>query len=293
MWYNSHICCNGKFNKVIYNSGIKYLKDIVMLENNRYRLLTYGEIQEKYSSRINFLDYATLCKVIPSSWKEAIYEISNQSEHIEYLYKAEILSQLVKVSKYVYSLLINNVCTKPEKALYKWNRDLNLQEDEVFEAFNHLYTLTYDIKIRMFQFKVLHRIIPLNKFLFRIGIVEMYNCSFCHVEPESIIHIFCECNVTRNLWFDIQTWLTENNVNIQSCSKEDLILCNTGVYILDILCLVFKYYIFVKKCKQEELTVQGFRALLKRIYETDRYIVQTKNKYDKWKTKWQDITHLL
>ena len=66
---------------------------------------------------------------------------------------------------------------------------------------NTAYMLAYNCikstKLREFQFKLLHRRIPTNDFLARIGVKESPNCSFCNEDPESLHHLLWSCSKTK------------------------------------------------------------------------------------------------
>ena len=58
-----------------------------------------------------------------------------------------------------------------------------------------------------FQFKLLHRRIPTNAFLFKIGGKENDNCTFCNNSSETLIHLFWPCHVTSSFWKSVTDWL--------------------------------------------------------------------------------------
>ena len=76
------------------------------------------------------------------------------------------------------------------------------------EAWNNIYTIfrscTKDNKIKELQYKILHRYIPTNKLLFQMGKVPTNKCTFCEMHIETIEHVFFECHVVRNIWFEVE-----------------------------------------------------------------------------------------
>jgi hypothetical protein len=69
-----------------------------------------------------------------------------------------------------------------------------------------VYTLsndcTLDNTLKMFQYKLLHRTIPTNTFLYKCRLVETELCAFCEETRETILHLFCDCNtfILRIYW---------------------------------------------------------------------------------------------
>ena len=61
-------------------------------------------------------------------------------------------------------------------------------------------TATLEIKIRIFQYKLLNNVLCLNKKLFQFGIISQSKCSFCELYDETPQHIFYECTYAQNLW---------------------------------------------------------------------------------------------
>ena len=59
---------------------------------------------------------------------------------------------------------------------------------------------TTDNYTRNFHFRCSHNILFLNKWLFRAKLTSSSLCPFCKIEDEDIIHLFANCNYTKNLW---------------------------------------------------------------------------------------------
>ena len=66
---------------------------------------------------------------------------------------------------------------------------------------------TKSTKLIEFQFKLLHRCIPTNVFLFKIGRKENDNCTVCNNSSEMLIHLFWSCHVTSSFWKSVTDWL--------------------------------------------------------------------------------------
>ena len=71
---------------------------------------------------------------------------------------------------------------------------------------------TNSTRLIEFQFKLLHRRIPTNSFLQKIGLKESGNCSFCGVELETLTHLFWDCDETQCFWSKVVAWLKECKV---------------------------------------------------------------------------------
>ena len=71
------------------------------------------------------------------------------------------------------------------------------------------FTCTVDTKLRWFQFRLIHRILGTNSFLFKINKVDSNVCVFCKEEEETLIHLFCSCIYSINFWTSLVSWVKD------------------------------------------------------------------------------------
>ena len=108
-----------------------------------------------------------------------------------------------KPSKLAYEKLVACKQGSPTKSQGKWLTDCGL-----VTAFSVDWRAVYKLAFRctritsliVFQFKLLHRRIATNYFLFKIGLHENDHCNFCHTETESLIHLFWFCRKTNTFF---------------------------------------------------------------------------------------------
>ena len=76
----------------------------------------------------------------------------------------------------------------------KWTSTFETIESK---DWNHIFgmpfSITRDSSLQWFQYRIIHRIIGTNYFLYKIKYKTSAECSFCHDMPETIEHIFWEC----------------------------------------------------------------------------------------------------
>ena len=119
-----------------------------------------------------------------------------------------------KIPKHSYSVLLDKHI--PDKIITFWNNecaDANLDDEEWKEIH---FKCTIESKLRLFYFKVFHKAIAFKDFLFKINRTDSPDCSLCHKKPETIIHIFSECDLVTPLWQEINTIFDIQNDNIVS-----------------------------------------------------------------------------
>lgn len=71
-------------------------------------------------------------------------------------------------------------------------------------------------KIKIFLWKVVHNILPVQQNLFKKRITRSNVCPICQKEMESIEHAFLRCDWTRPVWFGLQLGYALNQGNTNS-----------------------------------------------------------------------------
>jgi len=98
----------------------------------------------------------------------------------------------------------------PEKSQSKWIYDLLTYSPDKIDwskSYSLPFLCTRESKLRIFQFKLLHRRISTNRYLFKIGLSPSELCSFCNNSSETLLHLFWECPQVKTFWNDVKKWL--------------------------------------------------------------------------------------
>ena len=112
------------------------------------------------------------------------------------------------------------------------------------------YGCTKDTKLLQLQYKLLHRILPTNKWLKKIGIVLDDTCAFCNTETESLEHVFLECTFVTSFWCEVLKWLKKYQSwrQVLLSNEEILLGFKGGKYtLLNLIILSAKQYIYCCK----------------------------------------------
>ena len=88
----------------------------------------------------------------------------------------------------------------------KLKEDFGLADSAVSKAFLKVKTVSSEMFIRSFQFKILNDITFTNSCLMKIGYVQDVSCTFCRVSPETVNHLFYECTRTNKFWKDFNNF---------------------------------------------------------------------------------------
>ena len=77
------------------------------------------------------------------------------------------------------------------------------------------FLCTTETKLRVFQFKFLHRRVATTDFVLKR---KTDSCSFCAGSPETLTHLFWHCRSTQTFWNNVSQWTSEEldltNLNI-------------------------------------------------------------------------------
>ena len=62
------------------------------------------------------------------------------------------------------------------------------------------FECTKSSKLRVFNFKFLHRCLSTNDFLYETGLSDNEKCTFCKRETETLFHLFWNCESIQLFW---------------------------------------------------------------------------------------------
>ena len=152
----------------------------------------------------------------------------------------------IKPCKTFYNIFLKKYTERPINSQNKWENLLNINEVNWEFVYILSNDCTLDNTLKMFQYKLLHRTIPTNTFLYKCRLVETELCAFCGETRETILHLFCDCNIVKNIWLKIYEQLQIRCGGLSGLSGRDILLGIENVdylYINSIL-LITKYYIY-------------------------------------------------
>ena len=112
---------------------------------------------------------------------------------------------------------------------------------------------TNDTRLRWFQMRLLHRILPTGRYLFLRKIIDSPLCSFCKQKEETIFQLFWRCTVIQSFWSNLQTLIKETCINYTHFELSEVLVL-FGVTdniitdkVIDLFNLLAKFYFY--RCK--------------------------------------------
>ena len=128
------------------------------------------------------------------------------------------------------------------------------------------FLCTRETKLRVFQFKFLHRRIATNDFLCKIGIKQVDSCSFCGETTETLAHLFWNCKHTQVFWKKLREWVPQNIVDLKDIFLSSSVclglvenVCNI---LLHHLLLIARHYIYSCKLQKVSPKMQVYLQLV-------------------------------
>ena len=286
LFHNESIQINYKSVFLIdwFMHGVKYVNDLVNEEGNIY---TWEQFSRTYNISHPF-EYLSVTQAIPRNWKKRIKEIGKK-QNIVINSNIQKLKSLKKPSRYFYWKFMDSFCTRPEKSEKKW---ITLLDEPITEnEWQHLYCklpkITKETKLHALQMKIFHRILPTNSWLHKCNLTPTMNCDFCHIQRESIEHLFFECPLAKNIWLNLISWLNTigmDDIKIErNCNMKYMLLGDlNGPLFLEHLKLITKDFIYSSKVRKIQPCFEHLKSLIRMKLKIEMMHSKKEFYYKKW-----------
>jgi len=141
----------------------------------------------------------------------------------------------------------------------------------------------------MFQYKIIHNILPTKVSLFKAKICDDDICPQCLPDRHSLDHMFLRCQLTLSFWDLFKTWWTSKTKAENVTLTESMILYGIfdnreHLYSLNYSLLMAKYSIYSSCLQEKKLCLDSFLTLLREKSNIKREIAVHNNNITKFKT---------
>ena len=184
------------------------------------------------------------------------------------------LAKCQSANELVYTKLISTKCTHQTHNQQKWLKDCH-QNDVDSINWRDASKYTRSMRILDFQYKGLHRRIPTNDFLTKIGVRDNPNCSFCNGEQEKLLHLFWSCPEVASFWYDLIIRQTLLHNTPEHYTIDPLVALglkpdsSKNHHQINFSCLLARNYNWKSKRKETTSKEEGILQYLKSIYNTE------------------------
>ena len=140
--------------------------------------MTWHELSIRFNLNIPFTKYCSLVNAIPKTCK------ANLKNPITNVTQDTTVNTLRTSS--IYSSLVNTILVPPT-AETKIVRH-GFTEKTIRKVHLMPFTVTAEVKVIMFQYKIIHKVLPTCATLYRDGISENPICNLCNAEEQTLYH---------------------------------------------------------------------------------------------------------
>lgn len=296
IWGNSWIQIEGSpvINEKAWRHGLKYVRDLF---NVNGELLEVQQLQQKFNYGVSWFLYRQLLAALPTKWRETMSDavlgpdVQNITTKYDYLYNE------TKISALVYSELISDE-TILDTRRNIWEVRLNKEIDnkEFMECFQNIYKTTICTKFRNFQWRLLHNIIYTNHILYIWKLSATQLCTFCKREQETVMHLFLECPIVKQLWTKlidfIESLAPTSIVSVLSWDDQDILFNSVhprANCVVNFLVLITKQFIYRQRCLLEPINFLHLKYYINEIQKTEFYIAKLRGKLQGHYKKWSQL----
>ena len=264
-----------------YKAGIKNISDL--FDSNERRFLLFSSFCNRFNVKCNFLQYYSILSSIPQNWKKLLQEGSEEP--------ATPPTSISSLScKAIYSILLNLEDLPPPTSEKKLLAS-GVEKSDLTKIYLLPFKATREIKLTMFQYKIIHRILPTNSLLHKMKKVASPSCPFCPSECQTLWHLFINCTHASSFWNRFQQWYSiSSNTKLLLTELEvmfGIIRCHTYRLALNHLIILGKYFLYVNALNTIRYCFDDFVSLVRDKINLEKYIVVTCNKEEEFRNKWK------
>ena len=153
-------------------------------------------------------------------------------------------------------------------------KNAGLSEETIRHIYSIPFKVTKDTRLAIFQFIIIHHILPTNATLFRDLIILSEQCHLC-TEKQTLIHLFVTCSHVMSFWTHFIDWWNEKNQEVLTLSETNIIYGFTNNLPLRLglnLCIILaKYYIYNASRREEEYIWEACFLFIKNHLDMEKH----------------------
>lgn len=266
--------------------------------------MSHDELSEKYHIRVSFLQVLQIRSSLPFYWRRLLTGQTNPN--LSATLRIGVLNDsTLDISKLSSKKLCSNIILKKQHTVAsqrKWDLEFPPPAEKSLADYWHsnymsAFWSVRETKIQAFQFKVLHRLIPCNKYLKNIRIKESDLCTFCG-EVDTLTHFLFQCSHVQRFWSALCNWTSQNiNITLEDISVREYMLGTPKekpqARAINFILLSCKFYIYRQKLYHNaSMELVTFLHELRMKLKIEQYICALEGKADKFHT-WRYILNAL
>ena len=250
--------------------------------------MTFKSFMQKYNVKSNFLQYYSLLSAIPQEWKSML-----KQECLPPSTEYEPLAIEKLTCKTIYNTLLYHEHFPPPTAERKLI-ECGFSFQERRKIYSLPFRVTNEVKLSVFQYKIVHNILYTNKILHKMKKKQQPDCPYCHDIDQTPLHLFVECPIAKSFWNKFTMWYNvtcEGNIALEQNEIIYGVLKYTSSGLtLNHLIIIGKYFLYINAVQDEKRPqFTDFVTLANEKIELEKYIAITTNKLLSFTKKWSNF----
>ena len=272
LWYNKNIKLGGKtvFSRNLMSLGLWTVSDL--FDKVTKNIIPFHIWQHRGATELDRFTWLGIVDLVRQN-KHKFWDNSVIASGIM-LNRKFIGIENVTI-KDIKTLLTNRKYKKLKESDFKFkikasNLYPNLHSGIWENLFVSCHIVPLDNKTKELQYKILMRYVSTNVLLYKMKKSNSQSCTFCMLDAETIEHLFYNCHIIKNMWFQI---FNDWNVVTGFCIRPSLRFCVLGEFGLNLrhnskymslytLTLLFKSYLMQCKYYDQDLSYTAFKRIL-------------------------------
>ena len=302
LWLNKHITVDQRpiFWKKWSLQGIKYIGDLL---DSRGDFLSLQDLSDKYMVNCTFMDHMRIRQAIPGAWRQIITSNTSHNFRQHNLIAKPIFTQDAKGmcdvlstnTKKLYWLFLNkSFPSKSPTCIGRWESLYEIDPNIWPSLFLAPFISCRETYLQSFQYRIIHRILPCNEWLFIRKVVTSNMCSYEFCEErniDTIKHYLITCPPVTTFWENFVSWWNQLDYSkLNPLVEENIILgfpCFTPEdQVLNFCLIIAKYYIYCSKRHQKRLFLIEFLAIVKNKLAVEEMISLQNTNQDHFRATW-------
>ena len=288
IWNNKSITIGGKsvYWENWHAAGILRIKDLLEEDG---KFLSNDNFLRKFKLTTPFTNLWGLIAAIPLGWKRELQSTNGRNRQED---KPTTHSSLT--CKRTRNMLIQKKFKEP-LASSRLQR-LGVDETMISAIYKLPFRITRETKLSIFQYKIIHNILPCRNLLYKINISESPLSEFCN-DLESLPHMLVNRPNIRDYWNSVLLWWNNQNNDIYNFDELGIMYGydpgSSSSCIFNYYILISKRHVFLQKYEHKLPNLFLFLELVKEKLLIHRSIAYSKEQKDMFLYSWKPLLTLI
>ena len=198
-----------------------------------------------------------------------------------------------------YHVLTESDTPKDLVHINTWEKilQINIESKEWKNIHLTCFKTILDNQIIWLQYRILHNILGTKALLYKMKKVDNNLCRFCNIMPETITHVFVDCQYSTEIWDLLKHWIYQETSSAFNFDKKSIILGFQGRsamnFSINAITFIVKSYLF--KCHKEshKPNFTSLQLNIKRVFDEQSYLYAITDASTRFKRNWMLVSNLI